>query len=89
MIRYTTQSFLLWKTKLKEIPMNKPAAILDGLEVSEVVLTDVRKAIDAHVRRGSKTRSCRCTGRFRSCLEDLRQGQAQGLREGRYHHPGF
>jgi len=54
MIRYTTQSFLLWKTKLKEIPMNKPAAILDGLEVSEVVLTDVRKAIDAHVKGGGQ-----------------------------------
>ena len=54
MIRYTTQSFLFWKTALKEIPMNKPAAILDGLEVSEVVLTDVRKAIDAHVKSGSQ-----------------------------------
>ena len=54
MIRYTTQSFLFWKTKLKEIPMNKPAAILDGLEVSEVVLTDVRKAIDGHVKGGGQ-----------------------------------
>jgi len=54
MIRYTTQSFLFWKTTLKEIPMNKPAAILDGLEVSEVVLTDVRKAIDAHVKSGGQ-----------------------------------
>ena len=54
MIRYTTQSFLFWKTALKEIPMNKPAAILDGLEVSEVVLTDVRKAIDAHVKSGGQ-----------------------------------
>ena len=39
---------------MKEIPMNKPAAILDGLEVSEVVLTDVRKAIDDHVRGGGQ-----------------------------------
>ena len=54
MIRYTTQTFLFWKTALKEIPMNKPAAILDGLEVSEVVLTDVRKAIDAHVKSGGQ-----------------------------------
>ena len=34
--------------------MHKPAAILDGLEVSEVVLTDVRHAIDAHVAAGGQ-----------------------------------
>ena len=34
--------------------MNKPAAMLDGLEVSEVVLTDVRKAIDDHVKNGGQ-----------------------------------
>jgi len=34
--------------------MHKPAAILDGLEVSEVVLTDVRRAIDAHVAGGGQ-----------------------------------
>ena len=34
--------------------MHKPAAILDGLEVSEVVLTDVRRAIDAHVAAGGQ-----------------------------------
>ena len=32
----------------------KTAAILDGLEVSEVVLTDVRKVIDAHVQAGGQ-----------------------------------
>jgi methylenetetrahydrofolate dehydrogenase (NADP+)/methenyltetrahydrofolate cyclohydrolase len=41
-------------TYLKEIPMHKPAAILDGLEVSEVVLNDVRKVIDAHVGAGGQ-----------------------------------
>jgi len=39
---------------LKDIPMHKPAAILDGLEVSDVVLTDVRRAIDAHVAAGGQ-----------------------------------
>jgi len=34
--------------------MHKPAAILDGLEVSDVVLNDVRKAIDKHVRAGGQ-----------------------------------
>ncbi|MDX2417205.1 MAG: bifunctional methylenetetrahydrofolate dehydrogenase/methenyltetrahydrofolate cyclohydrolase FolD [Xanthomonadales bacterium] len=32
----------------------KTAAILDGLEVSDVILTDVRKAIDAHVQCGGQ-----------------------------------
>jgi methylenetetrahydrofolate dehydrogenase (NADP+)/methenyltetrahydrofolate cyclohydrolase len=39
---------------LKEILKQKTAAILDGLEVSEVVLTDVRKVIDAHVQAGGQ-----------------------------------
>jgi len=52
-IRYTKQ-YRAWKIALKEIPMHKPAAILDGLEVSEVVLTDVRRAIDAHVAGGGQ-----------------------------------
>jgi len=39
---------------LKEILKHKTAAILDGLEVSDVVLTDVRKAIDAHVQCGGQ-----------------------------------
>jgi methylenetetrahydrofolate dehydrogenase (NADP+)/methenyltetrahydrofolate cyclohydrolase len=39
---------------LKEILKQKTAAILDGLEVSEVVLTDVRKVIDAHVQSGGQ-----------------------------------
>jgi methylenetetrahydrofolate dehydrogenase (NADP+)/methenyltetrahydrofolate cyclohydrolase len=39
---------------LKEILKQKTAAILDGLEVSEVVLTDVRKVIDAHVQGGGQ-----------------------------------
>jgi len=45
---------LSWKTTLKEILKQKTAAILDGLEVSEVVLTDVRKVIDAHVKAGGQ-----------------------------------
>jgi methylenetetrahydrofolate dehydrogenase (NADP+)/methenyltetrahydrofolate cyclohydrolase len=39
---------------LKEILKRNTAAILDGLEVSEVVLTDVRRVIDAHVEGGGK-----------------------------------
>ena len=39
---------------MKEILKQKTAAILDGLEVSEVVLTDVRKVIDAHVEGGGQ-----------------------------------
>lgn len=39
---------------MKEIPMHKPAAILDGLEVSEVVLNEVRKVIEAHVKAGGQ-----------------------------------
>lgn len=39
---------------MKEIPIHKPAAILDGLEVSDVILTDVRRAIDAHVAGGGR-----------------------------------
>ena len=39
---------------MKEILKQKTAAILDGLEVSEVVLTDVRKVIDAHVQSGGQ-----------------------------------
>ena len=39
---------------MKEILKQKTAAILDGLEVSEVVLNDVRKVIDAHVQGGGK-----------------------------------
>jgi methylenetetrahydrofolate dehydrogenase (NADP+)/methenyltetrahydrofolate cyclohydrolase len=39
---------------LKEILEQKSASILDGLEVSEVVLTDVRKVIDAHVQAGGQ-----------------------------------
>jgi len=39
---------------LKEILKSKTAAILDGLEVSDVVLTDVRKATDAHVQSGGQ-----------------------------------
>jgi len=39
---------------LKEILKQNTAAILDGLEVSEVVLTDVRKVIDAHVLSGGQ-----------------------------------
>jgi methylenetetrahydrofolate dehydrogenase (NADP+)/methenyltetrahydrofolate cyclohydrolase len=39
---------------LKEILKQKTAAILNGLEVSEVVLTDVRKVIDAHVQGGGQ-----------------------------------
>ncbi|MGB7453227.1 MAG: bifunctional methylenetetrahydrofolate dehydrogenase/methenyltetrahydrofolate cyclohydrolase FolD [Lysobacterales bacterium] len=39
---------------MKEILKHKTAAILDGLEVSDVVLTDVRKAIDAHVQCGGQ-----------------------------------
>jgi len=54
MIRYTTQLFLPWKTTLKENLKPRTAAVLDGLEVSEVVLTDVRKAIDAHVQGGGR-----------------------------------
>jgi len=34
--------------------MHKPAAVLDGLEVSDVILTDVRRAIDAHVAAGGQ-----------------------------------
>ncbi len=39
---------------MKEILKQKTAAILDGLEVSEVVLNDVRKVIDAHVQAGGQ-----------------------------------
>jgi methylenetetrahydrofolate dehydrogenase (NADP+)/methenyltetrahydrofolate cyclohydrolase len=39
---------------LKEILKPRTAAILDGLEVSDVVLKDVRKAIDAHIQRGGQ-----------------------------------
>lgn len=39
---------------MKEILKQKTAAILDGLEVSEVVLSDVRKVIDAHVQGGGQ-----------------------------------
>ena len=39
---------------MKEILKRNTAAILDGLEVSEVVLTDVRRVIDAHVEGGGK-----------------------------------
>ncbi len=39
---------------MKEILKQKTAAILDGLEVSEVILTDVRKVIDAHVKAGGQ-----------------------------------
>ena len=39
---------------MKEILKQKTAAILDGLEVSEVVLTDVRKVIDTHVQAGGQ-----------------------------------
>lgn len=39
---------------MKEILKRKTAAILDGLEVSDVILTDVRKAIDAHVQCGGQ-----------------------------------
>jgi len=39
---------------LKEILKRQTANILDGLEVSDVVLTDVRKAIDAHVQNGGQ-----------------------------------
>ena len=39
---------------MKEILKCKTASILDGLEVSDVVLTDVRKAIDAHVQSGGQ-----------------------------------
>lgn len=54
MIRYTTQIFLSWKITLKEILKQKTAAILNGLEVSEVILTDVRRVIDTHVRGGGQ-----------------------------------
>lgn len=39
---------------MKEILKSKTAAILDGLEVSDVVLTNVRKATDAHVQSGGQ-----------------------------------
>ena len=39
---------------MKEILKQKTAAILDGLEVSEVILTDVRKVIDVHVQGSGK-----------------------------------
>ena len=39
---------------MKEILKRQTANILDGLEVSDVVLTDVRKAIDAHVQNGGQ-----------------------------------
>jgi methylenetetrahydrofolate dehydrogenase (NADP+)/methenyltetrahydrofolate cyclohydrolase len=39
---------------LKEILKPETASILDGLEVSDVVLGDVRKAIDAHVESGGQ-----------------------------------
>jgi 5,10-methylene-tetrahydrofolate dehydrogenase/methenyl tetrahydrofolate cyclohydrolase len=38
-------------TCLNEFPMHKPAAILDGLGVSEVVLNDVRWVIDVGINR--------------------------------------
>jgi len=53
-IRYTTQQFEYWKATLKEILKHVRASILDGLEVSDVVLTDVRKAIDAHTLSGGQ-----------------------------------
>lgn len=39
---------------MKEILKRQTANILDGLEVSDVVLTDVRKATDAHVQNGGQ-----------------------------------
>jgi methylenetetrahydrofolate dehydrogenase (NADP+)/methenyltetrahydrofolate cyclohydrolase len=39
---------------LKEILKHNTASILDGLEVSNVVLTDVRAAIDAHIKTGGQ-----------------------------------
>jgi methylenetetrahydrofolate dehydrogenase (NADP+)/methenyltetrahydrofolate cyclohydrolase len=39
---------------LKEILKHNTASILDGLEVSDVVLTDVRQAIDAHIKTGGQ-----------------------------------
>jgi len=39
---------------LKEILKHDTASILDGLEVSDVVLTDVRQAIDAHIKTGGQ-----------------------------------
>lgn len=39
---------------MKEILKCKTAAILDGLEVSDVILTDVRRVIDAHVQSGGQ-----------------------------------
>ena len=39
---------------MKEILKTKTAGILDGLEVSEVILNDVRKVIDVHVQGGGE-----------------------------------
>lgn len=39
---------------MKEILKHNTASILDGLEVSHVVLSDVRKAIDGHMRTGGQ-----------------------------------
>ena len=39
---------------MKEILKSKTASILDGLEVSDVILTDVRTAIDSHVSNGGQ-----------------------------------
>ncbi len=39
---------------MKEILKHDTASILDGLEVSDVVLTDVRQAIDAHIKTGGQ-----------------------------------
>ena len=39
---------------MKEILKHNTASILDGLEVSDVVLTDVRQAIDAHIKTGGQ-----------------------------------
>ena len=39
---------------MKEILKHSTASILDGLEVSDVVLGDVREAIDAHIKTGGQ-----------------------------------
>lgn len=39
---------------MKEILKHKTASILDGLEVSDVVLSDVRTAIDSHILTGGQ-----------------------------------
>lgn len=39
---------------MKEILKHKTASILDGLEVSDVVLSDVRRAIDGHMKNGGQ-----------------------------------